>query len=120
MPKFTVMVNDDDEGEDLGEYEADYLPRVGDGFALWHPRVCKDKDAPFLGVVEAVRHGGDRRRQAAERHLRRRRRPHHRVARRGAGGADPLLRLHPGGARAPHEEGRVGRWTRRRRGRGLR
>jgi len=56
MPKFTVKVNNDDEGEDLGEYEADYLPRVGDDFALWHPRVCEDEDATFLGVVDQVRH----------------------------------------------------------------
>ena len=36
--------------------ESDYLPRVGEDFALWHPRVCKDPDIPFLGVVESVTH----------------------------------------------------------------
>jgi hypothetical protein len=57
MPtSFRIMVYNDDEGEDLGQFEADYLPRVGDDFALWHPRVCKDRDVPFLGVVNQVRH----------------------------------------------------------------
>lgn len=51
-----VKVSNDDEGEDLGLYESDYLPRVGEDFALWHPRVCKDPDIPFLGVVESVTH----------------------------------------------------------------
>jgi hypothetical protein len=54
MPTFTVKVPNDDEGEDLGEYESDYLPRVGDAFALWHPRVCKDEYTPFLGIVQSV------------------------------------------------------------------
>lgn len=56
MPSFTIKVPNDDEGEDLGEYEADYLPRVGDPFVLWHPRVCREKDKPFCGVVSGVTH----------------------------------------------------------------
>jgi hypothetical protein len=56
MPSFTVKVPNDDEGEDLGEYESAYLPRVGDPFSLWHPRVCEHKDVPFLGVVHEVSH----------------------------------------------------------------
>ena len=39
MPSYTIKVPNDDEGEDLGEYEADYLPRVGDQLVLWHQRV---------------------------------------------------------------------------------
>jgi len=54
MHTFTVKVPNDDEGEDLGEYESDFLPRVGDAFALWHPRVCKDEYTPFLGIVQSV------------------------------------------------------------------
>jgi hypothetical protein len=56
MPSYTIKVPNDDEGEDLGEYEADYLPRVGDPFVLWHPRVCAERDKPFCGVVSAVTH----------------------------------------------------------------
>jgi len=56
MPSFTIKVPNNDEGEDLGEYESDYLPRVGDPFVLWHPRVCPDKHQPFCGVVSAVTH----------------------------------------------------------------
>lgn len=57
MPSYTIKVHDDDaDGEDLGEYAADYLPRVGDPFVLWHPRVCADKKSPFCGVVTLVTH----------------------------------------------------------------
>jgi hypothetical protein len=56
MPSFTIKVPNDDEGECLGEYAADYLPRVGDPFTLWHPRVCSKKDQPFCGVVSGVTH----------------------------------------------------------------
>jgi hypothetical protein len=56
MPRFMIKVPNDDDGEDLGEYEAYYLPRVGDPFTLWHPRVCLKKDAPFCGVVSGVTH----------------------------------------------------------------
>lgn len=56
MPSYTIKVHNNDEGEDLGEYEADYLPRVGDRVALMHPRVCPDRGHPFLGVVTAVDH----------------------------------------------------------------
>ena len=54
MPSFTVKVPNGDEGEDLGAYEADYLPRVGDSFALFHPRLTGDGEHPFVGVVTAV------------------------------------------------------------------
>lgn len=54
MPTFTVKVPDDDEGEDLGEYESDYLPRKGDSFALWHPRLTGNRRIPFVGVVRQV------------------------------------------------------------------
>lgn len=56
MPSFTIKVLNDDEGEDLGAYVSDYLPRVGDPFVLWHPRVCRKKDEPFSGVVSEVTH----------------------------------------------------------------
>ena len=56
MSSFTIKVPNDDEGEDLGEYESDYLPRVGDPFVLWHPRVCRKKDEPFCGIVYLVMH----------------------------------------------------------------
>lgn len=55
-PTYAIKVPNGDEGKDLGEYEADYLPRVGDSFTLWHPRVCAEKDRPFCGVVDAVTH----------------------------------------------------------------
>lgn len=55
MPSFTIKVPNDDEDEDLGEYVADYLPRVGDPFVLWHPRVCR-KGEPFSGIVSGVTH----------------------------------------------------------------
>lgn len=56
MPSYTIKVPNNDDGEDLGEYESDYLPRVGDQFTLWHPRVCQGKDHPFCAVVSAVTH----------------------------------------------------------------
>jgi hypothetical protein len=56
MPSYTIKVLNDDEGEDLGTYEADYLPRVGDPLVLWHHRVCPDKNHPFCAVVSAVTH----------------------------------------------------------------
>ena len=56
MPSFAIKVPNDDEGENLGEYVSDYLPRVGDPFVLWHPRVCRKKDEPFCGVVSGVTH----------------------------------------------------------------
>jgi hypothetical protein len=56
MASFTIKVPNNDEGEDLGEYESDYLPRVGDPFVLWHPRVCPDRHHPFCGVVSGVTH----------------------------------------------------------------
>lgn len=56
MPSFTIKVPNNDEGMDLGEYQSDYLPRVGDRFSLMHPIVSPKKDYPFLGVVMAVDH----------------------------------------------------------------
>lgn len=56
MPSYTIKVPNDDEGEDLGEYESDFLPRVGDPFVLWHPRVNPDEHHPFMGVVSEVVH----------------------------------------------------------------
>lgn len=56
MPSFRIKVPNNDEGEDLGEYVADYLPRVGDRFALHHPLVCAENNVPFIGVVESVEH----------------------------------------------------------------
>lgn len=55
-PAFTVRVPNDGEGEGLGEYESYYLPRVGESFAIWHPRLCRDPLVPFLGVVTDVTH----------------------------------------------------------------
>lgn len=66
MARYTIKVPNDDEGEDLGTFEADFLPRVGDQFVLLHPRVNPRKDEPFVGKVDAVTHeayatrGGDR------------------------------------------------------------
>jgi hypothetical protein len=54
MPSFTVKVPNGDEGEDLGAFESDYLPRVGDSFALFHPRLTGNGNDPFIGVVTAV------------------------------------------------------------------
>jgi len=56
MPSYTIKVPNNDEGEDLGEFHADYLPRVGDRFTLWHPRVNPGKHHPFCGVVSGVDH----------------------------------------------------------------
>jgi len=56
MPRFNIKVSNHDEGENLGVYESDYLPRVGDPFALWHPRVCPRKDEPFCAIVSGVTH----------------------------------------------------------------
>jgi hypothetical protein len=56
MGTFTVKVPNNNEGENLGEYRADFLPRVGDRFTLWHPRVNPGKHHPFCGVVSAVDH----------------------------------------------------------------
>lgn len=56
MPRFFLKVPDNDEGEYLGEYESDYLPRVGEDFAVWHPRLCADPHQPFLGIVREVTH----------------------------------------------------------------
>jgi hypothetical protein len=56
MPSFTIKVPNNDEGEDLGEYQADYLPRVGDPFLIWHPRVSPRKHDPFCGIVSGVVH----------------------------------------------------------------
>jgi hypothetical protein len=56
MPSFRIMVPNGDEGEDLGEYESDYLPRVGDWLTLSHPRVSGRRGDPFCAVVESVRH----------------------------------------------------------------
>jgi hypothetical protein len=54
MPSFTVKVPNGDEGEDLGAFESDYLPRVGDSFMLFHPRLTGESNHPFEGVVTAV------------------------------------------------------------------
>lgn len=53
MPSFMLKVPNDDDGLDLGTYEADYLPRVGDLFFLYHPALCADED-PFEARVESV------------------------------------------------------------------
>jgi hypothetical protein len=54
MPSFVVMVPNGGDGEHLGEYEADYLPRVGDKFLLFHPMLTGSSDEPFEGEVAAV------------------------------------------------------------------
>ena len=59
MASFRIKVPNDDEGEDLGEYQSDYLPRVGEPFFLWHPRLGfdgSDGDHPFCGIVSEVVH----------------------------------------------------------------
>jgi hypothetical protein len=56
MPSFTIMVPNNDDGHDLGEYESDYLPRVGDPFVLWHRALSPDKEHPFCGVVQSITH----------------------------------------------------------------
>jgi len=42
-----------DDGEDLGVFQADCLPRVGEQFAVYHPRICDGSD-PFVGTVGEV------------------------------------------------------------------
>jgi hypothetical protein len=56
MPLFLVKVPNGDDGEDLGEFESDCVPRVGDDFVLFHPRLCGSSDHPFVGKVGAVVH----------------------------------------------------------------
>jgi hypothetical protein len=56
MPSYTIKVPNNADGEHLGEYESDYLPRVGDSFVLWHSRLSPDKDKPFCGIVSEVTH----------------------------------------------------------------
>jgi hypothetical protein len=53
--RFEVKVPDDDEGESLGEYEADTLPRPGERFAIYgNPKVCVHEHDYFIGVVDEV------------------------------------------------------------------
>lgn len=54
MGRFVIMVPDEQGGCPLGEYEADFLPRVGDGIQLWHPEVMEHEDTPFDGIVTSV------------------------------------------------------------------
>lgn len=54
MPSFTVKVPNGDEGEDLGTFESDYLPRVGDDFLLYHPRVTGGSQYPLEAQVSSV------------------------------------------------------------------
>ena len=69
MPSFKIKVSNHDEGENLGVYESDYLPRVGDPFVLWHPRVCPRKDEPFCAIVSGVTHETSvRKDQSGQRH----------------------------------------------------
>jgi hypothetical protein len=54
MPSFVVKVPNGDDGEDLGVFEADYLPRVGDKFLLFHPKLTGSSSHPFEGEVSAI------------------------------------------------------------------
>ena len=56
MPRYTIKVPDDDEGHYLGDYDADYLPRVGDPIAIDHPQLNPRPHHPCLGVVSAITH----------------------------------------------------------------
>jgi hypothetical protein len=56
LPSYRIKVPNHDDGEDLGLYEADYVPRVGETVPLLHPRVNPRKDEPFIGVVTHVDH----------------------------------------------------------------
>ncbi len=56
MPIFSVKVPNGDDGEDLGEFESDCVPRAGDDFVLFHPRLCGNSSDPFVGTVSAVVH----------------------------------------------------------------
>lgn len=51
--RFTIKVPNHDDGEDLGTFEAECLPRVGETFVLFHPRVCRGDD-PFVGKIDFV------------------------------------------------------------------
>lgn len=42
------------DGESLGACEAEALPRVGDTFLVYHPKVCRKEFEPFEGKVDAV------------------------------------------------------------------
>lgn len=53
---YLIKVPNNDEGKDLGEYQADYLPRVNDPFVLWHRMLSPDKEHPFCGIVQSVTH----------------------------------------------------------------
>ncbi len=53
--RFEVKVPNDDEGESLGDYEADTLPRPGERFAIYgNPLVCLHEHDYFIGVVDEV------------------------------------------------------------------
>jgi hypothetical protein len=53
--RFEVKVPDDDEGESLGDYEAEALPRNGDRFAIYgNPLVCLHEHDYFIGIVDEV------------------------------------------------------------------
>lgn len=57
MAMFEVRVPDTDEGEVLGDYEAECIPRVGERFCIDnHPAVCRGEHDTFIGVVESVEH----------------------------------------------------------------
>ena len=53
--RFEIKVPDHGgDGESLGFCNADVLPRVGDAFLLYHPKVCGQKREPFEGKVDAI------------------------------------------------------------------
>ena len=54
MTTFTIKVPNDDEGEDLGYYDAPAVPRVGETFLLFHPKLTGSSDHPFVGTVVDV------------------------------------------------------------------
>jgi hypothetical protein len=54
MVRFEIRIPDGDDGTSLGVCTAEAIPRVGDAFVLYHPRVCPDPTTPFEGKVDAV------------------------------------------------------------------
>lgn len=59
MPTFEIKVPNDDEGESLGDFCAEAVPRKGERFTIYaHPLVCKDGDH-FIGIVDDVQYDAD-------------------------------------------------------------
>jgi hypothetical protein len=55
MATFEVRVPNDDDGESLGMFDADTVPRIGERFCInGHPEVCRTANDCFIGIVDDV------------------------------------------------------------------